>query len=160
MEINIDLDYDQQSISVKDNSGGIKEDDIELIVSPGHSRGSNTEEIIGVFGVGSKRAVVALAKEVKIFSRYSNEKTLLVEIDNDWIEDEDNWSLTPYEVDDIDENTTQIELSVLREKIEEENHDLLLEQLGATYALFLEAGGVRIMVNDDEIEPKTFEDWS
>lgn len=160
LEINLDLDYVQQTIRVKDNSGGIKEEDIPLIVSPGQSRVSSSSEIIGVFGVGSKRAVVALAKEVKIFSRHSNQKSLLVEFNNSWIEDEDNWELPVFEVDSLEENTTQIELSVLREKIEEEKHQNLLEHLGATYALFIEAGGMRITVNRDEIIPKTFENWS
>ncbi|MBI9055104.1 MAG: ATP-binding protein [Bacteroidales bacterium] len=160
LEINLDLDYDQQTIKVKDNSGGIKEEDISLIVSPGQSRTSSSSEIIGVFGVGSKRAVVALSKQIKILSRYSNEKTLLVEIDNDWIEDEDNWDLPAYEVVNIEKNTTQIELSILREKIEESKHEDLLEYLGVTYALFLEAGGLQININEDQIEPITFENWS
>ena len=160
LEINLDLDYDQQTIIVKDNSGGIKEEEISLIVSPGQSRETASEEIIGVFGVGSKRAVVALAKQIKIFSRHSNKKTLLVELDNEWIEDEDNWYLPTYEVDAIEENTTQIELSILREKIVEEKHQDLLEHLGATYALFLEAGGMNILVNDGVVIPKTFENWS
>ncbi|SFW76608.1 Histidine kinase-, DNA gyrase B-, and HSP90-like ATPase [Sinomicrobium oceani] len=160
LEINLDLDYDQQTVKVKDNSGGIKEEDISLIVSPGQSRASSSSEIIGVFGVGSKRAVVALSKQIKIRSRYSNKKTLLIEIDNDWIEDEDNWHLTPYEVDHIEENTTQIELSILREKIEENKHDDLIKHLSATYALFIEAGGLKIIVNEKEIKPITFENWS
>ena len=160
LQIDIDLDYDQQSIMVKDNAGGIKEQDISLIVGPGQSRVSGSEEIIGVFGVGSKRAVAALSKQIKILSRHSNQKTILLEIDNDWLEEEDNWSLIPYEVDNIEENTTQIELSNLREKIEEDEHQDLLERLGAVYALFLEAGGVKIVVNEDEVAAKTFENWS
>lgn len=34
LRINIDLDYEQQTIAVADNSGGIKEDDLGLIVGP------------------------------------------------------------------------------------------------------------------------------
>jgi hypothetical protein len=160
LKIELDLDYDQQRIKVKDNSGGIKEEDISLIVSPGQSRISSTSEIIGVFGVGSKRAVVALAKHIKISSRYANKKTLLVEIDNDWIEDEDNWELPTFEIDNIEESTTQIELNILREKIEADKHIDLLEHLGSTYALFLDEGGMSITVNDDNITSKTYENWS
>lgn len=158
--IHLDLDYDQQTIVVKDNSGGIKEEDISLIVSPGQSRETNTQEIIGVFGVGSKRAVVALAEQVKIYSRHSSEKTLLIELDNDWIEDEDNWELPTYEVNSIEENTTRIELHSLREKIENINHSELLQHLGATYALFIEAGGLTISVNGNDVVSRTFEDWA
>lgn len=160
LEINLDLDYDQQTITVQDNSGGIEVENIELIVSPGQSRTSNTSEIIGVFGVGSKRAAVAMAKQIKIRTRHQNNKTLLVEFDNTWIQDEDNWELPVYQVDDIDESTSIIELSVLREKIEEEKHQELLEHLSSTYALFLEVGGIKIIINDEELVPKTFDDWS
>lgn len=160
LEINLDLDYDQQTIIIKDNSGGIKEQDISMIVSPGQSRQSSSEEIIGVFGVGSKRAVVALAEQVKIYSRFADKKTLLVEIDKTWIEDDANWELPAFEVDAIEKNTTQIELRSLRERIQESKHSELLEHLGATYALSLEEGGVEIKVNDDIVTPKTFENWS
>jgi|TARA_R110000782_G_scaffold270485_1_gene371950 hypothetical protein len=160
LEINLDLDYDQQTIKIKDNSGGIKEEDIHLIVSPGQSRETSSDEIIGVFGVGSKRAVVALSKQIKIYTRHSNENTLLVEIDDNWVKDLDNWLLPAFQVDNIDESTTQIELSILREKIEEENHEELLEHFGATYALFLEAGGMKIIINNEKIIPKTFDNWS
>jgi hypothetical protein len=160
LKIHLDLDYDQQSILVQDNSGGIKEEDISLIVSPGQSRFSASSEIIGVFGVGSKRAVVALAKNIRIYSRHSNKKSLLVEIDNDWIEDEDNWELPTFEVANIEESTTKIELTVLRERIEESKHSELIEHLKATYALFIQSGGIEIKVNDDVISARTFESWS
>jgi len=160
LNVDIDLDYTQQSITVTDNSGGIKEEDIALIVSPGQSRDNTDSEIIGVFGVGSKRAVVALAKDIKIYSRHNSDKTLLVEIDDNWIGDEDNWSLPVYEVSPINENTTKIELKVLREGIEASKHNDLLEHLSATYALYLEAGGITITVNEDEVVSKTFDKWS
>lgn len=158
--VDIDLDYDQQSINVKDNSGGIKEEDISLIVGPGQSRENLNEEIIGVFGVGSKRAVVALSKDIKIYSRNGNSKTLLVEVDDDWIEDEDNWALPVYEVSEIEENTTEIKLNELRERIQEGKHSDLVEHLSCTYAKFLTEGGIKICLNDTEILPKDFDNWS
>tara|TARA_R110002049_G_scaffold133066_1_gene292477 strand:+ start:7645 stop:9240 length:1596 start_codon:yes stop_codon:yes gene_type:complete len=158
--IDIDLDYEQQSINVKDNSGGIKEEDISLIIGPGQSRENINEEIIGVFGVGSKRAVVALSKDIKIYSRNGDSKTLLVEINDDWIEDEDNWTLPVYEVSHIEENTTEIKLNVLRERIDENKHKDLIEHLSSTYAMFLTEGGISIRINDDEVMPKTFNNWS
>ncbi|AFL83599.1 molecular chaperone of HSP90 family [Belliella baltica DSM 15883] len=158
--IKIDLDYERQTIQVVDNSGGIKEDDIQLIVSPGQSRENYNDEIIGVFGVGSKRAVIALAEDVKIFTRHSNEKTILVEIDDAWISDEENWFLKAYEVDPIEENSTMIELIKLRDPILPENESNLIEHLGATYALFLDTVGLDIILNEKEIKPKTFDNWS
>lgn len=158
--IDIDLDYEQQSINVKDNSGGIHEQDLPLIVGPGQSRDNPNKEIIGVFGVGSKRAVVALSKEIKIYSRHSNSKTLLIEINDEWIEDEDNWDLPVFEVSQIEENTTEIRLNVLREQIQESKHTDLVEHLSTTYAQFLTEGGLTLRLNDIEITPKTFDSWS
>ena len=53
--INIDLDYERQIIQVADNSGGVRREDIKLIVSPGHTRNDGHDAIIGIFGVGSKK---------------------------------------------------------------------------------------------------------
>lgn len=131
-----------------------------LIVSPGLTRKAVISDIIGVFGVGSKRAVVALAEEVKIYSRYSNQKTLFVQLDEDWIKDEDNWKLPTYEVDPIDEKTTFIELLKLRDKIDRSNENELLNHLAATYAFFLKGGHVKILLNGIKVVPRIFENWS
>lgn len=160
LNISVELDYDRQTILVSDDSGGIKEEDIQLIVSPGQTREKDHDEIIGVFGVGSKRAVVALAEEVKIFTRHSSGKSILVEIDDAWIRDEDTWILKAYEVDPIPENTTKIELIKLRDPISKKNEEGLLEHLSATYAYFIEAGGITITLNGTSLEAKTFDNWS
>ena len=70
--IRIDLDFDlnQQTICVTDNAGGIKKSELHFIVGPGHTGNRLEDETIGIFGVGSKRAVVALAQDIKIKTRY------------------------------------------------------------------------------------------
>lgn len=158
--VTLTLDYQRQTITVSDNSGGIREGDLQLVVSPGQTREKDHDEVIGVFGVGSKRAVIALAEEIKILSRYKNEKTLLVEIDDAWIADKDNWFLKAYQVDPIQENTTTIELVKLRDPIFEEGEKNLIEHLSAVYAYFLNLSNVNIILNEKRIEPKVFENWS
>ena len=64
--INITLNKDQQIIEVEDNAGGIKESELNIIVGPGQTSNAATDETIGIFGVGSKRAVVALSQDIKI----------------------------------------------------------------------------------------------
>ena len=54
----IDIDKNQQTISVNDNAGGVKKSELVYIVSPGQSGNLENEETIGIFGVGTKRAVV------------------------------------------------------------------------------------------------------
>lgn len=101
-----------------------------------------------------------MAKDVKIISRYSSQKTLMIELDEAWIEEEDNWKIDTYEVDPIDKGSTEIRLSLLREKIEEEKHEDLLQHLGETYAMFLGQGDIDLLVNEDKVSPITFDKWS
>ncbi|WP_315819389.1 ATP-binding protein [Paraflavitalea speifideaquila] len=156
----VDLDYQRQLIQVSDNSGGVKESEINLIVSPGHSRNIAEDPTIGIFGVGSKRAVVALAEDIKIYTRHKRENTLLVEINDAWIKDDNTWDLPVYIVDDIQENSTKIELVKLRDLIKVELEEELRTHLGATYALFLNKGNFELKVNGTRIEPITFDKWS
>lgn len=160
LKINLDLDYDQGVIYVKDNSGGIAEKDMQLIVSPGLSRDSNHDEIIGIFGVGSKRAAVALAEEIKVTSRYGEASTFQIEYGEEWIKDTGNWSLDLYQVEDLEPNTTVVELSRLREKLNKEDEDVICRHLSYTYALFLIDDEVEILLDGSPIEPITFDKWS
>nr|WP_081385968.1 ATP-binding protein [Leptospira santarosai] len=61
LNIDINIDTQRQVIKIVDAAGGIKKDDLHHIVGPGHSSNDSNESIIGIFGVGSKRAVVALS---------------------------------------------------------------------------------------------------
>src|SRR5580704_6169855 len=51
--VSLNLDYQRQFIEVVDNSGRIQESEINLIVSPGHSKNTTEDATIGYFGVGS-----------------------------------------------------------------------------------------------------------
>jgi hypothetical protein len=113
IEIDIDLDTNQQTIRVADNAGGVKKSELHFIVGPGQTGNVQTEETIGIFGVGSKRAVVALSQDIKITTRHKKEKTYLVELNDAWLKT-DEWELPAYEVDNILEGTTVIELQKLR----------------------------------------------
>ena len=73
--IKITLDKGQQTIKVEDNAGGLPKSEIRYIVGPGQTGTSPTEETIGIFGVGTKRAVVALAQDIKIRTRYPHSRS-------------------------------------------------------------------------------------
>lgn len=158
--IDLQLDCEQQTIIVKDNAGGIAKEDLSLVVSPGRSSNEPNNNIIGIFGVGSKRAVVALAETIKIFSRKEKYETFLIEFDNDWIQDDDTWELPVYKTQRIDESTTIISLSSLRKKIEEDDINLLRSHLEATYGKFLKNKNVNILLNDIPLKSKEFEKWA
>src|SRR5271154_3171341 len=107
LTISLDLYVERKVISVKDNAGGVKFDDLSLLIAPGGSRNDPLAELIGVFGVGGKRASIALAEHIEIRTRYENGRAHELDITRDWIASED-WQLPAYEIPNITERTTEI----------------------------------------------------
>src|SRR5665213_113653 len=110
LKIVIDLNVDRQMISVSDTAGGVSESDMRLLVSPGASRVRDEHHVIGIFGVGGKRAGIALGEHVEIRTRFGKEKSLEVDITNDWL-GSDDWDLDIYEIPDIPPGTTSVDIS-------------------------------------------------
>ncbi len=157
--IKIALDKRQQIITVEDNAGGLDKPELRYIVGPGQTGTSPTDETIGIFGVGTKRAVVALSQDIKIKTRYSNGKTYQVEFDDEWLKD-DYWKLPLYETDKIDAGTTIVELQKLRIPITDDAISQVREHLSATYAKFLKNQRVKLKLNDQTIVPQFFDNWA
>ena len=159
IDIRIVLDERQQTITVEDNAGGLAREELRYIVGPGQTGTSPSDETIGIFGVGTKRAVVALSQDVRIRTRRLAETTFQLEFDDAWLED-DSWELPIFEVDDILEGTTILELQRLRILVTQEAIESLKEYLCTTYARFLANNQAVISVNDDRISPRFFENWA
>lgn len=159
IEIAVDLDEDDRTITVTDNAGGIPTQELRNIVGPGQSGSSPEEETIGIFGVGTKRAVVALAKQVRVTTRYGDDKTYQIEFDDSWLHDED-WTLPYYQVDHIEPRTTVVELSSLRVSVEPDHQDILRNHLAATYSKFLSLKNVTLRLNGEPVAPRFFDKWS
>jgi hypothetical protein len=159
LEVKIRFDMNQQRIDVADNAGGIHPDDLSYVVGPGHTGTSGADATIGIFGVGTKRAVVALAQEVRIRTRRAVD-TFLVEFDDSWINDTDDWHLPVYTAPPIQQGSTQIELLRLRNAITEDAVANLAAHLGATYARFLHDKTLAILVDDAPVTPIEFETWA
>lgn len=161
LEINIVADDRQQTISIEDNAGGIEEAKLDHVVSPGKTSNDVRDDVIGYFGVGSKRAVVALAEDIAIHSRFENEKTFTVRFDEDWITQDPSWQL-PYAESkkQLPPYTTQIELSRLRVHLSPEETEELKKHLSEVYSKFLDRGAV-IAVNGEKLHAINFDDdWS
>jgi hypothetical protein len=160
LKIEVDLDENQQSILIRDNAGGVKKDDMKVIVGPGQTTNLPTDPVIGIFGVGTKRAVIALAQEIRITTRHLKEGTYQVEFDDSWIKSDESWKLPLYEVDTIDEWTTIISLKGLRIHVDQAGNSNLKTYISETYARFLKSADLSIIVNHEKIQPKNFENWA
>lgn len=157
--VRVDIDSDRQTIAVRDNSGGLKKEELVLLISPGRSGSDLYDETIGLFGVGAKRAVVALASNISITTRHKSGKSFRIEYDDGWIGDPD-WHLDYFEVDSIAEGETIIELSKPRIITDEKTVESLRSHLSATYAKFISAKKVSIFLDGRALVPTLFEDWS
>src|SRR5713226_1229517 len=130
--VSIDLDADRQLISVKDNAGGVKRHELSVLIAPGESKNDLAAEVIGVFGVGGKRAGIALAEQVTIKTRFQKEETSELNITQAWLQTED-WNLPAYAIPNIVSGTTQVEMSHLRKSLRPEDIDNLRRHFGETY---------------------------
>lgn len=157
--IKIILDKIQQTIIVIDNAGGLKKSEMNYIVAPGQTGTDPSNETIGIFGVGTKRAVVALAQDIKIRTHFPKQKTYQIDFDDKWLADED-WELPMYEVDEIAEGSTIVELQRLRVQITDEIINQLKDHLRTTYGKFLIINSVTLEVNEERQSPKFFENWA
>lgn len=156
--IDIELNADRQLISVADNSGGVEYADLKFLIAPGGSKNDPSAERIGIFGVGSKRASVALGEQVEIRTRHSNGRSFELDITKEWLTSDD-WEMAAYEIPDVEPGTTRIDISHLRRPFAKTDVGDLRAHLAETYSWFLQ-NGCSIRVNGTQVAPETFEDWA
>lgn len=159
IDIRLNIETDRQLIRISDNSGGVAESNLQFLIAPGASQNDPYSKTIGIFGVGSKRAVVALAENVVIKTRHGNGPSFQIDITNDWLASPE-WDIPHYRIPAIDEGTTSIDLSALRIRVQDEDVAQLMTHLGEVYSWFLHIEGCSIFINETAIEPIEFEDWA
>ncbi len=157
--ISIDFDLTQKTICIQDNAGGIQEGELEFLVSPGATTNKMDDSTIGIFGVGTKRAVIALSEDVKITSRYKKKQTFAIEFDKHWL-NEETWNLDYFTVDQIPEGSTKIELQKLRFEIDDEIIKNLSDSLSSIYAHFLQDKSMEMRVGKVKLDPQLYENWA
>lgn len=152
------LAADRQTISVKDNAGGVHRDDIQLLVSPGASRTVDNAELIGIFGVGGKRAGVALGERVDIRTRKGAGPTLNVVLSSDWLAD-DSWDIEAREVSEISEDSTEVRVTELRQGFDLGYPDKLRDAISSVYSTFI-GHGVTLRVNGTAATKTSYDAWA
>lgn len=158
LNIGIELDAKRQLIVVEDNAGGVSEADLHYLIAPGGSQNQPLDEIIGVFGVGSKRASVAIGEHVEIKTRYRSGDTFELDVTKDWLATSD-WSLPSYKVPNLSPNTTRVEITKLRRVLEDDDITSMKQHLAETYSWFIE-NGCSISVNGVGIPAITFDKFA
>ena len=157
--IKIEFDLQQKTITISDNAGGVEQKHLEYLISPGATGNNQDDPSIGIFGVGTKRAVIALSEDVKIRTRFAKKDTFLIEFNNDWLKD-DNWHLPYYKVDNISENTTIVELQKLLINIDQDKIRNLDEHLSTIYCRYLENKNLSIEINSKKLTSHKIDNWA
>lgn len=158
LRIEVILDPARQIITVKDNAGGVSEGQLRLLIAPGATRNQSGAEIIGTFGVGGKRAGVALGELVEIRTRHKKEKSLQIDIGKDWLANDD-WHLAAYEIPEIDPGTTTVSISQLRQQLTQEDIHRIRIHLAETYGWFIDQG-CEILLNQVSVGAVSFDTWA
>jgi len=158
LSIDVTLDVERQIIQVVDDAGGVNEKDLRLLIAPGASRNATGDELIGIFGVGGKRAAVALGEHVEIRTRQGTGRSLQIEITNDWL-GIDDWAIDAYEVAEIRPNSTVVDISKVRQNFSSNDVEVIRRRLGETYSWFL-SNGCSVRVNDQPISAVAFNAWA
>ena len=158
LKISVILDPERQFIQVRDNAGGVSEEQAELLIAPGATRDDTDHALIGIFGVGGKRAGIALGELVEIRTRYKHGKSIQIDLTKEWIESP-SWDLDIYEVPDLDPGTTTVDITKVRQGFDKDDVERIRKHLGDTYSWFIRQGCV-IELNHKPILPTTFDAWA
>lgn len=158
LRIDIRVNIDRQTIVISDNAGGVKREDLQLLVALGASRETLREGLIGNFGVGGKRAGIALGELVEIKTRHKKGKTYEFEISDKWLS-QSSWNVDVYECESIGASTTTVRVSKMRQGFDATVVDSLRAHIGETYSKFL-SDRCKIEFNGVQVEPIDFEQWA
>ena len=141
LHISIDLDLERQLLAIEDSAGGVSKEDLRYLIAPGGSNNDPESESIGVFGVGSKRAAMALAESVTVKKTRTadGDTTFQLDITKDWAESP-GWDIPFYETTNISGGTTSITMSGLRRVITANTVADFSRHLGYVYCRFLQTG--------------------
>jgi hypothetical protein len=159
LHISLFIDEGENKIEYEDNSGGIKEDLLSLIIQPGGTERTQEDETIGIFGVGSKRALVTLSRYSETISRYDSLDTFKIIIDDAWLKEE-SWKVKKFRTDNIDACKTKFILKELKFKVNEDVINSLRSLIAETYYYYIKEQNVKIKVNGTNLSPIIFDKWA
>lgn len=152
---------------IRDNSGGVPRDEAAMLFGLGRTAKSRVPGSIGTYGLGAKKALVNLGVPFTIASRHRDAGVgWQYSIDEAWFEDDEDWSVSVEEEENLSQGITEIRIHDLDYNWSEETKQGLKDDLGVTYNLFLddtldrESYDVEITVEGDTVEPAGLPDFS
>jgi hypothetical protein len=152
------IEFSQTEFKIQDNCGGIPVEVREYAFRMGRpsDRPVDVNEMVGVYGIGMKRAIFKIGRQCTIETRNKID-AYQVEITPQWIANEKDWSLPVKVINRGDEGTT-ITLKELNEgtsMLFSENDTgfpkTLRDKIAEQYAIIIEKG-FKISINGKEVK--------
>ncbi|MFW5895284.1 MAG: ATP-binding protein [archaeon] len=160
-ELNIKIISNYDKILIKDNSGGLREDEIPMLFTLGMTTEENIKGSIGAFGIGAKKAIIRLGKKAVLKSRYKDSKIGYgFKISEEWLEEKD-WEVKKKQFTDMNSGCTRIVIRDLKINWTMNFEKDLIDELSKTYDLLLRKNdNLNIFVNDKKVKPQDSYEWS
>jgi hypothetical protein len=163
LNIKISLDRATDTLTYKDDAGGVQENNLPNLVIPGFSETSETESIIGSYFTGGKKAIFKLASDVNIRTRYlnsengSSDDAFEIHLDQDWLHNSTDYEFPRYRLNDktaIEKGTTEYIFQLADDDWNQTVVRQILNELSRTYSLLLLRNPkIHISFNDVDIIP-------
>lgn len=161
--LSVSISISESKIEIKDNAGGIDVETLPLMLMPGGTNRSGGEGIKGIWGIGAKRALFSLGKKITILTRKRNEDGLKLEVDEEWFtqdEDPNKWKIE-YNIDNsISEEVTRIIIEDLKVILNLFSIRQIRKAINRTYRDHIKDGSLKIIFNNELIEPIPRIPWS
>lgn len=156
----IEIKFQKDFFVLEDNCGGIKKENIYDKVFRFGLAKEIKAKTIGVFGIGMKRAIFKMGKNILIESD-DGENYYSIKIDEKWLNEEGNWELDFEKEEKSKGNAfTRITIKDMYNSIEKELESNTFEnslgqKIKDTYSIFI-SEKLDIYVKDNKIEPYDF----
>lgn len=122
---------------IEDDSGGVPKAELSMLFALGESEKESISGSIGAFGIGAKKALMCLGNKFTIRSQHADADTgYEYTVDEDWLADDDTWTVPVEEVVFEEPGRTEIEIRDLNFSWANIRGDLATD-LARTYELYI-----------------------
>lgn len=159
LEINISID--ENHIVISDNAGGMDERTLPLILKPGGTNRIGGVGVKGIWGVGAKRAIFSLGRNITISTRKEGHRGLVLPIPEDWFRDSEDeneeergrkWFIEAEFDNSISVGTTKINIENLKYAFNSFKNRKICDLIAKTYKDQIKDGTLQIHFNGEMVE--------
>ncbi len=156
--VELTIDVGNKSLLYSDNAGGIQEKNLNMVIQPGGTTRTPEQKTIGEFGIGLKRAIVALSIEAEVISRFESQSTFKIIVDDSWVKSK-SWKIRKYKSKPISSASTIVNFKHIKCDLNLEALAEMQELLSETYSLQL-SDLFSIILNGESLQPSIFNNWA